>query len=82
MAFSMRCTKCNVSYVSGEDHECRVVGVDPASGENSATYVEMTHKPDGTIKVERVLTVPQVCPTCGHRRAMTAAERVRKHRKA
>ncbi len=44
----------------------RFVGFDPATGDDSSAYAEITKMPENTIKIERILCVPPVqkelCP--------------------
>ncbi len=38
----------------------RFVGFDPAAGDDSSAYVEVTRRPDNTFKLERILRFPPV----------------------
>ena len=38
----------------------RFVGFDPATGDDSSAYAEITKLPDNTFKLERILCVPPV----------------------
>ena len=38
----------------------RFVGFDPATGDDSSAYAEITKLPDDTLKLERILHVPPV----------------------
>lgn len=38
----------------------RFVGFDPATGDDSSAYAEITKMPDNTFKLERILHVPPV----------------------
>lgn len=60
--YERRCKICGQTH--GEQrrkvtkHDRRaIVGIDPAAGRDHAGYADIILQPDGTMKVERVLTV-------------------------
>ena len=84
--------RCNICRHRFEKHGPKVAlkegipsrpgRVDEKESENGVSDVqtELMKMKVALLKMPDAPTPGEVCPTCGHRRAMTGAERVRRHR--